>query len=320
MEVSQTLHSLSSLFRDELTLHRLLTQALKQASIRIKVVPFLLHSKRAIESALRQPSPNFALLRVYQAWRSLPIETRNEWKQACRRLLNLQFTSEAQQLLGKCKTRRVKAILGPLRMMIPEYILSESEFEKQPFAIFKFTCLADENVWVQPAACPSDIEPKIVKKLFGRRSAESVVRKLEMIKVCALEYVQDLLSKPVLCMDSGKVIDTSLEEKWEDYRFLRSFESRGDWSPADLLVQLNRLLRAYLEAWDQHLDESMDLKVGVVHSVVSELLQRGFDPTQPCIEVMTVQRGAEVVVLVLQPESGEREVRSLPWGVLLAAL
>lgn len=321
MENSQTMAHLNALFLDESALHQLLTEALPSKNVRLKVFPFLLHSQRAIESALRQPRPNLALLRVYQAWRSLPTATRSEWRQACRSLLLLQFTLEAQQSLGKCKRRKMQEALAPLRALIPSSVVSEEEFSQQPFLLFTHTCLAAENIWVQPPLPKDRVDSKEVKSLLGRSSAVAVVHKLELVKVCVVQYVQELVARPSLRIEPCEVLDTVLELRWQDCRLLRTFETRCHYTAQELLLLLNRVLRARLEAWDQGLFETVLLKLQVIHTAVTEVLRWAYQVTGQHTEMLTAQReSGEVLVLVVHPASERREVRALPWGVLLVAL
>lgn len=318
MEASQTLAQLNALFQPESALQQLLTESLACKSVRIKVFPFLLHSQRAIESALRQPWPNVALLRVYEAWRSLPAQTRCEWRQACHSLLLLQFTSEAQQALGKCKRRKMQAALAPLRALLPASIVSEEEFAQQPFALFTHTCLAAENIWAQPAP-PKDSGE--VKNWLGRSSARAVVQKLELVKVCAVQYVLDLVARPSLSIEPCEVLETELELQWQDCRLLRIFETSGRSSAHELLLLLNRVLRARLEAWEQGLFETILLKLQVIHTAVTEVMRWTHQGAGQHTELLTALRDTgEVLVLVVHPASESRETVALPWGVLLTAL
>lgn len=317
MEASQTLAQLNALFQPECVLQQLLTDSLACKSVRIKVFPFLLHSQRAIESALRQPFPNVALLQVYQAWRSLPASTRCEWRQACRSLLLLQFTAEAQQALGKCKRRKLQVALAPLRTLLPASVVSEEEFTQQPFLLFTHTCLAVENIWAQPALPRDSGEGQ---SWLGR-SARAVVHKLELVKVCAVQYVSELVARPSLCLQPREVLETELGLQWQDTRLLSTFETSGRSSAHELLLLFNRVLRARLEAWEQGLFETIPLKLQVIHTAVTEVLRWTHQGAGHPTELLTALRDTgEVLVLVMQPPSQDRETVALPWGVLLVAL
>ena len=321
------LRSLAALFHDEAEFQHILRSA--HPSVRIKVSPFLLHSQRAIETALLSDcSSAVPLLRIYKAWRRVPQEEKQCWKVACRELMMMQFSKEAQTVsssgYGKCKLRRLRESLLPLRELIPEFVVSESDFVRNPFSLFKCTCLSSDNIWVQPplpTVCTED--RKVAKRAFGtKRSPEAVVHKLELVKVCCMPYVLGLLSRPPLIVNSPLVVVTQLGMPWMGNVVLQSFESTCCLSTWALLLLLDRRVRERVEAWQVPLFTNMQVKTAAIHSAVELCLSEQWSDAGQRTEVMSVVSPENCVYLfVMQGQTREEvEARSLPWGVVLVAM